>query len=70
MNELMFNEWMNVECLGSEGINVGKMQKDTDKMLEKCKKCVFLLEKCIFLILFGWLIERYGRPFDLSSLTF
>ena len=44
---------MNVECLGSEGINVGKMQKDTDKMLEKCKKCVFLLEKCIFLILFG-----------------
>lgn len=39
---------MNVECLGSEGINVGKMQKDTDKMLEKCKKCVFFCWKSVF----------------------
>ena len=37
-----------------EGMNVGKMHKFINKMLEKCKKmCFFLLEKCIFLILFG-----------------
>lgn len=48
---------MNVECLGSEGINVGKMQKDTDKMLEKCKKCVFFVGKVYFSD-FIWLINR------------